>query len=385
MESMTRPTESTVSELDDAVAKVWERIFGVPASRGDGLLDVLADSLGEARSQKLGLLLAEIAAATGVNLPLTAVCGSPTARTLSEMVRRREWTTYVPSVATYCFAVGNMGPTNPNIGETGRPVVFLFPGLTGVVGELDPLCAGCDPLIRFISLNYPHWSTVRRDGINFKTLIEHLRLQVENNAPFGPIRLAGYSFGGHIAFSVAAALVASGRSDVRVGLIDAPAFPTMTIPRRSVHGQLQHFVEVFRAGDVGVKSVYTMTRLLMGSRYSWPLKLAAKLYHLRPRLSMVKHMDIAFQMNSHLLILRELLAWMAGLTAPLPFRTVLFRCAEQPPNSTDDLGWSRLLNDLLIVPIPGNHMNFMHVSNISSLCTSFVATMSDTPKSALEV
>jgi hypothetical protein len=58
---------SLTPAVGDVVAEAWERILGVPASRGDHLLDVLVNSDGLPRSQQLGLLLSEIGAATGVH------------------------------------------------------------------------------------------------------------------------------------------------------------------------------------------------------------------------------------------------------------------------------------------------------------------------------
>jgi thioesterase domain-containing protein len=59
----------------------------------------------------------------------------------------------------------------------------------------------------------------------------------------------------------------------------------------------------------------------------------------------------------------------------LDIPAILFRCVEQEPGETDDLGWRRYLADLQIVPVAGNHLSVIEPANIPSLCASFVAAM----------
>ena len=120
---------SLTPAVGDVVAEAWERILGVPASRGDHLLDVLVNSDGLPRSQQLGLLLSEIGAATGVHLPLTVVFGSPTAAELVEMLQNRDWPQYERPVRMKS-GVGQPLFVLPGIGGIGLDVVTLLRFLT---------------------------------------------------------------------------------------------------------------------------------------------------------------------------------------------------------------------------------------------------------------
>jgi thioesterase domain-containing protein len=256
-------------------------------------------------------------------------------------------------------------------------MVFLFPGLSGDVTELDAFLGGCGPAVNFVLIDYPGWPTLRRDEIGLDTLIGHCRSQIEDHAPFGPVTLVGYSFGGHMAFAVAVALSASGRS-VRLGLLDTWAFPVLTNPYpRSVMGQLRRIANGLFRGQRGVmqRAVNIVGRRIMHSAKI--LQLAAKLYR-RPSRRMFKLVDVALQMSFHVPIMRELLDRMVALTAPFHFEAILFRCSKQPANAAVDLGWGPFLENLRIVPILGNHLALFEPPYISSLCATVVATIGDT-------
>src|SRR4051794_22377768 len=93
-----RETGSNMDDVEDAarlapaveriVEEAWERVVGVRPGRNDRLLQLLAnEDPGLGRSHQIGLLLSEIAAATGVHLPLTVVHASPTADELARMIQ----------------------------------------------------------------------------------------------------------------------------------------------------------------------------------------------------------------------------------------------------------------------------------------------------------
>ena len=46
---------------------------------------------------------------------------------------------------------------------------------------------------------------------------------------------------------------------------------------------------------------------------------------------------------------------MDAIHAPLPIRAVLFRCIEQPSEVPADLGWNALIQQVCVIPIPGDH------------------------------
>ena len=190
--------------VGDVVAEAWERILGVPASRGDHLLDVLVNSDGLPRSQQLGFLLSETGAATGVHLPLTVVFGSPTAAELVEMLQNHDWPQYERPVRMQS--------------GVGQPL-FVLPGVGGM--GLDVLT-----LLRFLTFPGPIYLNPPKgiDGIEpHRTLdalvADHVAV-IRTAQPHGPYWLLGHSWGGVVALEIARSLRASGETIAFLGMIE---------------------------------------------------------------------------------------------------------------------------------------------------------------------
>ena len=190
--------------VGDVVAEAWERILGVPASRGDHLLDVLVNSDGLPRSQQLGLLLSEIGAATGVHLPLPVVFGSPTAAALVEMLQNRDWPQYERPVRMQS--------------GVGQPL-FVLPGIGGI--GLDVVT-----LLRFLTFPGPIYLNPPKgiDGTEPHHTVEanvddHVAV-IRTVQPHGPYWLLGHSWGGVVALEIARSLRASGETIMFLGMIE---------------------------------------------------------------------------------------------------------------------------------------------------------------------
>jgi pimeloyl-ACP methyl ester carboxylesterase len=103
-----------------------------------------------------------------------------------------------------------------------QPAVFIFPGLGGDVRELAALRRGCASSLQCIAVQFPYWTDHAR-ALTLDQVVDYCVVQIESSAPTGNLRLAGYSFGGTIAYAVAEALTAAGRRVERLGLVDAPS------------------------------------------------------------------------------------------------------------------------------------------------------------------
>lgn len=274
--------EFAAPEIDDAVAEVWQRTLGVPAFRGDGLLDALAPSDGFARSHQLGRLLSEIHAATGVDLPLTVAFGSPTAAQLAAMIRNNDWPAYERPVPVHCGA---------------GPRLFVLPGLGGI--GLDTL-----PLVRRLTFSGSVYLNPPR-GINGSEPHHTLDAVVADHIsalrtiqPNGPYWLLGYSWGGLVAIEVARCLRASGETIAFVGMIDP--ILNMTDWTYSawfdyLSDRLRHHLKellrshspgvALRYGSAGLISTVDKIARLFGVNRFWPI--AAKADHLPSALAAV--------------------------------------------------------------------------------------------------
>ena len=90
------------------------------------------------------------------------------------------------------------------------PAVFLLPGLSGMLQELDTLLSPTEAPVHFVPIRYRHWSELRRDPDELDRLVADCVRQIESHGPPATILLAGYSFGGNIAWAVARAMATSG-------------------------------------------------------------------------------------------------------------------------------------------------------------------------------
>jgi thioesterase domain-containing protein len=266
-------------------------------------------------------------------------------------------------------------PPASHCSSTEPPEVFLFPGLGGAERELHVLRVGCAPALRGVPVDFPDWTEIYASGINLDGLIGYCMEQIETHAPNGPLRLAGYSFGGIIAFAVASALAASGRAVARLGMLDTPTMPSFVNTRLSPTDRWQRISGAVRRGETSAELGRLVAGVLARSQNPWLLRGAARIRHVRLPLDMDQHIAVPLQMRFRLVILRELINRMAAVDVPLDIPAILFRCVEQEPGETDDLGWRRYLANLQIVPVAGNHLSVIEPANIPSLCASFVAAM----------
>jgi len=195
---------SQTQEVGDAIAEVWERILGVPASRGDHLLDVLVNSHGMERSRQLGLLLSEIGVATGVSLPLTIAYESPSAAALTQKVQKGTWPHFQRPVRLQS-GVGEPLFVLPGAGGLGLDVIMLVRYLTfpGPIFLNPP---------RGVDGDEPHRAL---DAI----VADHVAI-LRNIQPHGPYWLLGHSWGGLIALEIARVLRACGETIAFLGMIE---------------------------------------------------------------------------------------------------------------------------------------------------------------------
>jgi acetoacetyl-CoA synthetase len=210
---------------------IWEGVLGVaPIGLDENFFDLGGTSLGALR------LLSAIHDRLDVDLPLSAMLHSATPRILAALVERS----------------GNVDldlvvPMRAGAGTSARPL-FVVHGLLGDVFQFRWLVARVDtprPIYgvraRGLDPNFaPHTSV--------EAMAEEYVRQIKRVQPVGPYAIAGYSFGGLVAFEIARQLVATGERVDRLILFDAyvheralgptrrTAFLARRVSRRMVDG-----------------------------------------------------------------------------------------------------------------------------------------------------
>jgi thioesterase domain-containing protein len=262
-------------------------------------------------------------------------------------------------------------------GELKRPVVFLFPGLSGDDKEISLLRVGCSSALRFEQIQLPNWSIIEYDCVNLDGLVSHCVAQIELGAPSGPVLLAGYSFGGHVAFAVASALEASGRRVGCLALLDTSAVPPIQDSPISVARPLGRLAYAIRTGAIGGEVGRITGAIIIRLRNKRLSRFLGRLPVVGLSRDMDERIRVSITLSFNLPILEEILNRMAKSDEASVLPAVLFRCAEQAPGAAADLGWSRHLARLQVVPIPGDHVSLTDTPNLQLLCDSFSSVMSD--------
>jgi thioesterase domain-containing protein len=257
------------------------------------------------------------------------------------------------------------------------PVVFLFPGLSGDDKEISLLRVGCSSSLRFEPIQLPDWSNIDYDRVNLDGLVSHCVAQIELGAPHGSILLAGYSFGGHVALAVASALEASGRRVGCLALLDTSAVPPIQDSPVSLARPARRLAYAIRTGAIGGEVGRIAGAVIIRLRNKRLSRFLGRLPVVGVSRDMEERIRVSITLSFNLPILEELLNRMAKSDEAFVFPAVLFRCVEQAPDATADLGWSRHLARLQVVPILGDHVSLTDAPNLASLCSSFISVIDD--------
>ena len=270
-------------------------------------------------------------------------------------------------------AIGRAGQQAAPPPDASLPTLFLLPGLNGDEPLLAMFRADLSDRLRVVTLGYPSWrQSAGREGLEW--LADRLAARIAKESPPGPVRLAGYSFGGVVAAAVAAKLLATGREVGFLGLIDAaaavPAEPLHGAAlRRAIAGQgvmRQALVERRLSDVLGMTLATALAYPALAPVLGWLARLP------RPPLPLRLRFAGGAWLNS-LLRAEASRAWLASGRGRLPgsVRAVLFRSAQHEPGEAEDLGWSARCERLEIVEVPGSHHGMFDAGHRAVLAERF--------------
>ena len=203
--------------------------------------------------------------------------------------------------------------------------VLLSPGLGGDERELAAFKEGCAPTLRCVVVQFPDWTELYTRALTLDQLVEHCHVQIQSLAPTGNLRLAGYSFGGTIAYAVAAAFTAAGRPVDRLGLIDAPANPHVSTTPLSLHGRWRRLARAIRDRELPGEIGGTIAGAVIRSRNARLLLALGRLRRFRLLFDMQAHLNkpITCRLRENLLL--DLIERLQSPQVPIDVSTVFFR------------------------------------------------------------
>jgi thioesterase domain-containing protein/acyl carrier protein len=247
---------------------------------------------------------------------------------------------------------GAMGPRISDSGATGKPTVFLMPG----IGGDEPLLAGfrneLRDRVRFIVPTYPGLADLLRPGFGFDHIIESVCDQIAAETPEREVQLLGYSLGGIVAYAVAARLAASGWRVKFLGILDTSLELAQREALSTRLGALQSARGLL--ADISRRGIFSglIFKLGLHPRLRPFAKEAASL----TRWAAQSRAYLWYRHKAVLFLRWDLtLRWLRGLEpSRLSVPAVLFR-SEEYADESPDMGWGALLCPLTVVPVRGNH------------------------------
>ena len=344
LEPISREFVPPSDEIEERLANLWQDLLSVPSiSVTDNYFDLGGHSL-------LALkLFSDIKFCFQIDLPLATLFYAPTVRAMAATIRdsgaRQTASPVVPiqpkgnKPAIYCI-----GPLN---GE-----VILFRRLALELGQDQPLY-GLQPFSLVDRL-----STVETLAASY---IEQLRQWGERR----PFCLMGYSFGGLVAVEMARQLRKIGAEPPIVALIDSSylAGSKAQEPWRDRLRRYRHHVDQIAHGAKGLGSLV--------ERMRWH---SLRLIHRVSTNIGVEPPKIANDISR-----RQLLAGENYRAKPYPGRVYVFKAESRPEffGADPDLGWGKVLSDLWIEEVPGDHGTINTGTNLKVLARKLAAALGD--------
>lgn len=121
----------------------------------------------------------------------------------------------------FALALDGLLGTRQEVRPSALRQVFLVPGLGGDAPLLAGFRANCARALDIHTLSYPSLGHLSRG--DFGDIVAHVAGQVESVCPEGSLLLAGYSFGGDVAYAVAERLLRRGRRISGLLILDTNA------------------------------------------------------------------------------------------------------------------------------------------------------------------
>lgn len=334
--------EAATGEIEIELARLWSKVLGVQqVPRNRTFFELGGYSLLAVR------LFAEIRRVFGRKLPLGTIFTAPTVASLAEVIRGEGWQS--PWRALVPIRAGGSVQPLFCVHAAGGGV-FDYQALPQFLPEDQPV----------YGLQETGNEVVDGPLSRVEAMAEAYLEEVVRFQPEGPYRLAGYSFGGLVAYEIACQLLEQGKAVDVVVLFDTHTPQLNKVRRAATPVQRAQFhLRRLRERSMVDKVKYIATAL----RTLWGRAMVrARLKQVRTENEPVERPEAA----TDLLYLYRLVA---ERYQPRPFagRLVLLRAMDAQDGAADDrsLGWSELVKgSFSVVDVPGDHFTILREPNL---------------------
>lgn len=248
---------------------------------------------------------------------------------------------------------------------SGAPILFLMPGILGDEPLLAHFRAALGSNIRFKVIDYPEWRGQADAHAGFDAIIDAAFAQICAEPDCTSYALAGYSFGGYVAFETARRLVASGRRVDFLGLIDSRIWGMSSAMGES---RVQALLAQFKRYTSLLADPPTLARLLR-KRGVALLRFASWVVASRPATA------ISFTFYRERNYRQRVDALRRWKLAPLDLPMTLFLSDQGLSELPPDYGWGKLCKQLNVVHVGGTHASMLESPRRERLCRHLLDTL----------
>jgi thioesterase domain-containing protein len=244
-----------------------------------------------------------------------------------------------------------------------RPLFLVHEG-TGSISYaqvLHPYVDADIPVYVLPAASAPEFSPGTLEGMATRMVAMIREVQ-----PAGPYRLAGWSFGGVLAYEIAAQLIAQGQTVEFVGMMDS-YHPAVVGAGGDDAGYDQAVLLRMLRMDQGM-SVAAGPALVELATAAATMDLEALVARCHETGLLPRHVAAAQVRQMRDRMLANHRALREYVPRPLPIPVHLFP-ARQSPGRDPRRGWQTLLDEtaLQVTPVPGTHLSMMKADNVRSL------------------
>ena len=211
--------------------------------------------------------------------------------------------------------------------------------------------AGFGSNLRFIAIRYPSWREMIDGGGGFDLIVDAAIAQIRANRGGEHLFLAGYSFGGFVAYEVARRLMESGSQIGFLGLIDS-RLQAETASERTSQTSPVKFGKLIRSVFLRPSRAFTIVwermRLWFWTKSPLPLlRLMGGFAMLFPRkVAFVFHQQLVVQLRSN--------SRRGLVLKPLNVPTTLFLSDQ---NLSSRRAWNDICSQLTVLEVGGSHLS----------------------------
>jgi thioesterase domain-containing protein/acyl carrier protein len=351
------------SELENKVINIWKSSLKIEDIGLDDDFFMLGG-----HSMIAAQVMQKLEQETSIRLPLTALFEAPTVKKLSRYVELKgnnsSWKSLVP------IKPGNTKHPLYIVHGAGLNVLIFY----SIAKNLDPEQA-------VYGLQARGLNGIDDPFDNMEKIASHYISEILDQNPDGPYNLAGYSFGGVVAFEMAKQLKAMGKTINMLGIFDtavdiSPKPKTFLAKSakklRDAYIYVRFNLQLLRKEPVQVlhyrfvNRKYKLKRLL--SKYRMIRELSGQEKYLKYSARINRKHDIAYK-NYEL--------------TPYDGTVDLFRVAHRMYHLDDPeyFGWKPLaLKGLKVHDVPGDHSTFLLSPNVEKFAEVLMATLKERNK-----